>query len=100
MNILVVTMIHTSAIAETATQSPHNPVARLLCGAMTGEMRRGRHAAALRLGCVAAAWPFLLLQTFDRVDYENTCISGRRGAALPPPPMGCKTFRRIFNKVV
>ncbi|EYB98633.1 hypothetical protein Y032_0129g1470 [Ancylostoma ceylanicum] len=50
ISILVISTIRTSAVA---TQPPCNPVARPLRGAMAGGMRRGRHAAALQLGCVA-----------------------------------------------
>ncbi|EYC42384.1 hypothetical protein Y032_0533g3053 [Ancylostoma ceylanicum] len=69
--VIVFTTIQTSAIAA---QPPRNQVAKPLHGAMAGKMRRGRHAAALRLGCVMAAWQFLQLQMFGSFDHPRTCL--------------------------
>ncbi|EYC29635.1 hypothetical protein Y032_0006g3087 [Ancylostoma ceylanicum] len=57
--ILVVTTTQTSAVSDIATQ----PVARLARGGHTASGQPWCRAAAPLLGCVAARWQCLILQT-------------------------------------
>ncbi|EYB85782.1 hypothetical protein Y032_0290g1518, partial [Ancylostoma ceylanicum] len=55
MCILVVTTMQTSDLGDIATNPLRNPLARLLRGAVAGQMRCGSNATALRVRCAAAA---------------------------------------------